>query len=95
MFDPTYKDIDCPKCLRRKVYFDRKIGYYCMLCGYELSVEEALFLIEKMTSTSKPSCDPCKGARTPIVEIKEQRVRREQTDHISPSFDKTQNKKSE
>lgn len=90
MFDPEYKDIDCPKCFRRKVYFDRKIGYYCMLCGYELSVEEALFLIERMSSASKPSSDPGKGTRMPIVEIKDQRTRRVRTDHASPSSKKTQ-----
>ena len=95
MFDPEHKDIDCPKCLRPKVYFDRKIGYYCMSCGYELSTEEALFLIEKMTSTSKPAPDSGKGVRTPIVEIKERRGPPAQRDHISPSTDKTQNKKSE
>ncbi len=95
MFDPEHKDIDCPKCLRSKVYFDRKIGYYCMFCGYELSAEEALFLIEKMASTVKPAPDSDKGARPPIVEIKEQRARPAQTEHVSPDSDKTQNKKSE
>ncbi len=95
MFDPEHKNIDCPKCLRQKVYFDRKIGYYCMFCGYELSAEEVLFLIEKMTSTSKPAPDSNKAARTPIVEIKEQRERPAQRDHISSGSDKTQNKKSE
>ena len=93
MFDPDHKDIGCPKCLRRKVYFDREIGYYCMFCGYELSVEEALFLIEKMTSTSKSAPDSGKGARMPIVEIKEQRGRREKTEHTSPGSDITQQKK--
>jgi len=95
MFDPEHKNIDCPECLQRKVYFDRKIGYYCMFCGYELSVEEALFLIEKMVSTSKPAPDSGKGVRTPIVEIKGQRGRPAQTKHISPGSDETQNKKSE
>ena len=95
MFDPEHKDIDCPKCLRRKVYFDRKIGYYCMLCAYELSAEEALFLIDKTTATSRPASDSDRGVRTPIVEIKEQRRRSAQTDHISPGSDKTQNRKSE
>jgi len=95
MFDPEHKDIDCPKCLRPRVYFDRRIGYYCMSCGYELSAEEALFLIEKMTSTSTPAPDSGKGTRTPIVEIKEHRGRPAQRDHISPSTDKTQNIKSE
>ena len=95
MFDPEHKNIDCPECLRQKVYFDRKIGYYCMFCGYELSAEEALFLIEKMTSTSKPVPDSGKGARMPIVEIKQQRGRPAKRDHITPGNDKTQNKKPE
>ncbi len=93
MFDPDHKDIGCPKCLRRKVYFDRKIGYYCMFCGYELSVDEALFLIEKMTSISRSTHVPGKGASAPIVEIKERRARREKTEHASPGSDITQQRK--
>lgn len=95
MFDPEHKDIDCPKCLRRKVYFDRKIGYYCMFCAYELSAEEALFLIEKAAATSRPVLESGRGGRTPILEIKEHRRRHAQTDHITTASDKTQNKSTE
>jgi len=53
MFEPEYQaDIDCPKCLRRQVYFDREIGFYCMSCGHEFAAEEALMLIQKTTLTS-------------------------------------------
>ncbi len=93
MFDPEHKDIDCPKCLQPKVYFDREIGYYCMLCGYELSTEEALFLIEKAASISKPTQVPGKGTSAPIVEIKERRARRGKTEPASPGSDITQQKK--
>ena len=93
MFDPEHKDIDCPKCLQRKVYFDRDMGFYCMSCGYGLSDEEALFLIEKVTSTAKPAPDSGKPARIPIVEIKRKRGRRTQPDHISPGPDETQKNK--
>lgn len=95
MFDPEHKDIDCPKCLRRKVYFDRKIGYYCMFCAHELSTEEALFLIEKTTSTSRSAPDPSRAARAPIVEIKGPHRRPAQPDHVSPGSDKPQNKESD
>ena len=95
MFDPERKDIDCPKCLQRRVYFDREMGFYCMSCGYELSDEEALFLIEKVTSTAKPAADSGKAARMPIVEIKKKHRRPAQPDHISPGTDEKQNKKSE
>ena len=95
MFDPEHKDIDCPKCLRRKVYFDRKIGYYCMFCAHELSAEEVLFLIEKTTSASKPTPDSGRAARAPIVEIKKHRGRPAETEHVSPDSDKPQNKKSD
>ena len=93
MLDPDHKDIGCPKCLRRKVYFDRAIGYYCMFCGHELSIEESLFLIEKVTSTSESTHISGKGARMPIVEIKERRVRHGRTEHASPGSDITQQKK--
>jgi len=95
VFDPEHKDIDCPKCLQRRVYFDREIGFYCMSCGYEISDEEALFLIEKVTSTCKPAPDSGKAARLPIVEVKKPRRRSEQPDHISPGTDETQTKKTE
>ena len=93
MFDPEHKDIDCPKCLRPQVYLDREIGYYCMLCGYELSVEEALFLIDKVTSTSRPAPDSGKGAPTPIVEIKGRRARPGKRENAGPGSGITRQKK--
>ena len=90
MFDPTYKDIDCPKCLRRKVYFDREIGCYCMFCGYELSVDEVLFLIERIASTVKSEPDSGQGLRTPIVEIKGRRPHAPQAERISPASESKQ-----
>lgn len=87
MFDPEHQNIDCPDCLRQRVYFDREIGYYCMFCGHKLSVEEALLLMERMIPTFEPTHDSDEAAKTPIVEIKEHRTRRSKTEHISQSHD--------
>ena len=87
--------MDCPKCLRQKVYFDREIGYYCMFCGHELSVEKALLLMEKMVPTFEPTHYSGKAAGTPIVEIKEHRTRRSKTEHISESHDTQEHMKPE
>ena len=46
MFEPKNQDIDCPKCDRREIYFDRGIGFYCMACGRKFSADEAEFLAE-------------------------------------------------
>ena len=95
VFDPDYQEIDCPKCLQKRIYFDCEIGFYCMSCGYEISDEEALFLIEKVTSASKSAPDSGRTARLPIVEVKKKRGRSSQPDHISPGTDETQTKKTE
>ena len=79
--------MDCPKCLRQKVYFDREIGYYCMFCGHELSVQEALLLMEKMVPTFEPASFSNYAARTPIVEINEDRTHRSKTEHVNQSRD--------
>jgi len=73
MFEPEYQaDIDCPQCLRRQVYFDRGIGFYCMSCGHEFVSEEALMLIQKTTLISQLTHTSGKGEgkplRLPIVE---------------------------
>jgi ribosome-binding protein aMBF1 (putative translation factor) len=47
VFDPDYQEIDCPKCLQRRIYFDREIGFYCMSCGRRFSAQEIAVLIEK------------------------------------------------
>ncbi len=46
MFEPEYQNMACPKCRRRKVYFDREIGYYCMFCGHEVHAEEIESLVQ-------------------------------------------------
>ena len=79
--------MDCPKCLRQKVYFDREIGYYCMLCGHELSFQEALLLMEKMVPVLEPAHYPVRSAQAPIVEIKDDRTHRSATEHITQSHD--------
>ena len=73
MFEPEYQaDIDCHQCLRRQVYFDREIGFYCMSCGHEFAPEEALMLIQKTTLTSQLTHTSGKGEgkplRLPIIE---------------------------
>jgi len=71
MFDPEYQDIDCPRCLNRRVYFDREIGYYCMSCGHELNADEIVMLIEKIALTSRSIHNSGKSERKPTAEIKE------------------------
>jgi len=67
MFEPEYQaDIDCPQCLRRQVYFDREIGFYCMSCGHEFAPEEALMLIQKTTLTSPLTHTSGKGEGKPL-----------------------------
>ena len=46
MFDPTNQDVICPKCRRREVHFDCKIGFYCIACGRKLTSEEVEVLVE-------------------------------------------------
>ena len=47
MFEPEDQHITCPQCRNREVYFDREIGYYCMFCGRQISIEEIKVLIEQ------------------------------------------------
>ncbi len=92
MFDPEHKDIDCPKCLQARVYFDREIGCYCMFCGHVLSVDETLLQMEKRAATAPPSRGSDKNGMTPIIEIKASRSRSKKTDqveqHQGPKEDK-------
>ncbi len=46
MFEPKNQDVNCPRCDRREIYFDREIGFYCMICGSQFSSEEAELLVE-------------------------------------------------
>ena len=71
MFEPECQNIDCPECLRGKVYFDREIGYYCMLCGHEFSTDDMEMLIEKIALTSRSVQQPDQSPKTPVVEITE------------------------
>ena len=82
MFEPECQNIDCPECLLGKVYFDREIGYYCMLCGHEFSTDDMELLVEKVALTTRSMQQPDKRPETPIVEIKELPARREKTRHV-------------
>ena len=56
MFEPESEGIICPKCYRREIYFDSKIGHYCMFCGRQFSTEEVEMLREHeiyFTTTSE------------------------------------------
>ena len=82
MFDPEHKDIDCPKCLRQRVYFDREIGYYCMSCGHVLTIEETLLQRDKRAAISRSATGSDKKERRPIVEIKDLRSRKIAAKHV-------------
>ncbi|MFC1635445.1 hypothetical protein ACFL5Z_11435 [Planctomycetota bacterium] len=71
VFDPEYKNLDCPQCHLRRIYFDRDIGYYCMSCGQEISYDEICLLIEKAQKASPPIPPSGKSEIQPPVEIKE------------------------
>ena len=46
MIEPKDQDVNCPRCSRQEVHFDRKIGFYCAGCGWEFSPEESKVLVE-------------------------------------------------
>ena len=71
VLDPEYQNLDCPTCHLRRIYLDKDIGYYCMACGRELSVDEIVLLIEKAQKTSQPIPTSEKSEVTPPMEIKE------------------------
>lgn len=75
----------CPKCFQPRVYFDRKMGYYCMSCGHELSVENVLLLMEKMVPALEPAHVWAKASAPTILEIREQPTRRSESEHMSQS----------
>jgi hypothetical protein len=81
MFEPECQNIDCPQCLLGKIYFDRDIGYYCMLCGREFSAVDMEILIENKTITSSPAQ---KLKRKSPLEIKELPARKAKAKHVSP-----------
>ena len=71
VFEPEYKDLDCPQCHLRRIYFDREIGYYCMSCGQDFSTDEIVMLIEKAERISRPVHTPDKIEKKPPMEIME------------------------
>jgi DNA-directed RNA polymerase subunit RPC12/RpoP len=71
VFDPEYKNLDCPQCHLRRIYFDREIGFYCMSCGQKFSTEEIVILIEKADQISQPIQTPDKIEKKPPLEIRE------------------------
>lgn len=82
MFEPECQNIDCTECLRGKIYFDREIGYYCMLCGRQFSTDDMELLVEKAALTSRSIRQPDKRPETPVVEIKELPARGKKTRHV-------------
>ena len=82
MFDPEHKDIDCPKCMRRRVYFDREIGYYCMFCGHVLTIDETLLQMDKVAATPQPATGSDKKGKPPIVEVKAPPARKIPTEPV-------------
>ena len=46
MFDSTNQEVICPRCRRREVHFDGKIGFHCAACGRQFTSEEAKVLVE-------------------------------------------------
>ena len=71
VFEPEYENLDCPQCHRRRIYFDREIGFYCMSCGQKLNLDEITMLIQKAERMSQPTHTPDKSETKPPMEIKE------------------------
>jgi hypothetical protein len=83
MFEPECQNIDCPQCLLGKIYFDRQMGYYCMLCGQQFSVVDIDVLFEKFVLTTRPLQKSDKSQKKSAMEIKELPPRRARVGHIS------------
>jgi len=83
MFEPECQNIDCPQCLLGKIYFDREMGYYCMLCGHEFSVVDVEVLIEKIALTFRPAQKSESGRKKPAAEIRDLPARRAKATHVS------------
>jgi len=82
MFDPECQNIDCPQCLLGKIYFDRQMGFYCMLCGHEFSAVDMEVLIEKIALTSSPAQKSERSRKKPAAEIMELPARKAKAKHI-------------
>ena len=83
MFEPECQNIDCPQCLLGKIYFDRQMGYYCMLCGHGFGAFDIEALIEKIVLTAPPAQKSGKGPKKSTVEIRELPPSRAEVEHIS------------
>jgi hypothetical protein len=82
MFEPECQNIDCPQCLLGKIYFDREMGYYCMLCGHEFSTVEMEVLIGKVALTSRPAQKSERSRKKPAAEIRELPAHKAKAKHI-------------
>ena len=82
MFEPECQNIDCPQCLLGKIYLDREMGYYCMLCGREFSVIDMEVLIEKIALTSLPAQKSERSWKPPAAEIRELPAHKTKATHI-------------
>jgi len=89
MFEPECQNIDCPQCLLGKIYFDREMGFYCMLCGHEFSSVDMEVLIEKIALTSRSEQKSVSSHKKPVVEIKELPPRKAKVEHISRDVSKS------
>jgi hypothetical protein len=83
MFEPECQNIDCPQCLLGKIYFDREMDYYCMLCGHEFSAVDIEVLIENIALTFLPAQKSERSWKKPAAEIRELPVRKAKANHIS------------
>ena len=50
MFEPENQGVNCPNCPARKIFYDHKIGYYCMSCGRKFTIKEMLVILERQPS---------------------------------------------
>ena len=82
MFEPECQNIDCPQCLLGKIYFDREMGYYCMLCGHVFSVVDMEVLIEKIALISRPAQKSEISRKKPAAEIRELPAHKAKSKHI-------------
>ena len=83
MFEPECQNIYCPKCLPGKIYFDRHIGYYCILCGHVFGAADVEMLIGKMTLTLSPTEKSESSPGKSIAEIRELPAGKTKTKRIS------------
>ena len=83
MFEPECQNIDCPKCLPGKIYFDRHIGYYCMLCGHAFGAADIKMLIEKLTLILSPAEKSESSTRKTMLDIRELPAGKTKTKSIS------------